>query len=173
MESYGRTRNGLNVGEQIRRLVSPPLWPADPEMYPARVIYHELEFPAKIGPFTLEGLETRHPGGSLALKVSAGGSAFVYATDFVHTNGEGDRLAEFSRGADLLIYDAQYTPEEFAGKPHFGHSTAEAGLEVLRKSGVKRMLAVHHDPAHTDDMLSAREQALGVHFAREGETIEL
>lgn len=170
---YGRTRNGLDVPEQIRRLISPPLWPAEPEEYPARMICHEISFPARIGPFTLEGMETRHPGGSLALKVTAGGKTLVYATDFVHTDGEDERLADFSREADLLIYDAQYTPEEFAGKPGFGHSTAEKGLEVLRRSGAKRLLPVHHDPACTDEMLTAREQELGVCFAREGDTIEL
>lgn len=170
---YGRSRAGLSLEQQLRRQISPPLWPVGLEGYPARVICHELEFPLRIGGFTAEGLETRHPGGSLVLKISAGGKSLVYATDFTHIHGEAERLIAFSRDTDLLLYDAQYTPEEFAGRPGFGHSTAETGLEVQRRSGAKKLLLIHHDPHHTDEMLLAREKALAVQFAREGEVVAL
>ncbi len=170
---YGRTRGGLSLREQIARLISPPLWPVAPEAYPARILFHELELPQQIGAFTVDGMETAHPGGSLVLKVSAAGKMLIYATDFDHIGGAGDRLAEFSRGADLLLYDAQYTGEEYAAKTGFGHSTAEAGIVVQRKSGAKQLLLIHHDPAQTDEMLLAREKASGVRFAREGDVIRL
>lgn len=170
---YGRTREGLSLQEQIGRLFSPPLWPVGPEAYPARIFFHELELPQRIGAFTVSGMETAHPGGSLVLKVSAGETALVYATDFDHAGGAGDRLAEFAQGADLLLYDAQYTESEYAVKASYGHSTAEAGMDVRNKSGAKQLLLIHHDPAHTDDMLYAREKVLGVRFAREGDEIRL
>ena len=170
---YGRSREGLSPREQIARLISPPLWPAPLERYPAAVFFHELEFPLRLGAFEADGMETRHPGGSLVLKVSALGKSFVCATDFVHTEGEAARLEGFSRGTDLLLYDAQYTPEEFAARPSFGHSTAEEGIRIGRACGAKRIVMVHHDPSHTDQMLLERERNLGVHFAREGEVFTL
>ncbi len=171
---YASARSGMSPEEQIRRLLSPPLWPATPDKYPARVFFHELSLPERIGAFTVEGMETtHHPGGSLVLKISAGGKTIVYATDFNHTEGEEARLTAFCRGADLLLYDAQYTREEYEQKRDFGHSTAEAGLRIQRQSGAKQLLLIHHDPAQTDEMLEAREKNLGVRFAREGDVVEL
>ena len=170
---YGRSRDGMDPRAQVACLVSPPLWPATLDQYPAKVFFHELDLPLRIGVFEVDGIETRHPGGSLALRVAACGRSFVYATDFVHTDGEAERLAAFSRGTDLLMHDAQYTPQEFAARPGFGHSTAEAALETFRLSGAKQLLLIHYDPAHTDEMLLAREKQLGVRFAREGEVVEL
>lgn len=170
---YGMSRGGLDLREQITRLVSPPLWPVGPEAYPARIFFHELELPQRIGLFSVDGMESSHPGGSLVLKISAGEKTLVYATDFDHTGGGEERLAEFSRGADLLLYDAQYTAAEYAAKAGFGHSTAEAGMAVRQMSGAKQLLLIHHDPAQTDEMLLSRERASGVRFAREGDVIRL
>ena len=86
------------------------------------------------------------------------------------------RCIGVGRGTDLLLFDAQYRRDEFAAHRGFGHSTAEQGLELMERCGAKRMLLVHHDPRATDEDLRRREHALGtpaVHFAREGETVEL
>jgi ribonuclease BN (tRNA processing enzyme) len=61
-----------------------------------------------------------------------------------------------SRGADVLIYDAQYTPEEYAGeagpsRKGWGHSTFAAGAEVARAAGVKTLALFHHDPKRNDE----------------------
>ena len=58
---------------------------------------------------------------------------------------------ELCDGADLLIHDAQYTPEEFAEKRHWGHCTVEYAVEVANASSVKTLCLFHHDPSHGDD----------------------
>ena len=86
------------------------------------------------------------------------------------------RLVEFARDADLVLFDGQYSDDELAKKRGFGHSTPSVGLDLLRRSGAKRLWIVHHDPASTDEVLLGREQSMGcdvVRFAREGDTIEL
>ncbi len=58
----------------------------------------------------------------------------------------------------------------------YGHSTVAEGLRVLNESGAKRMVFVHHDPRHNDEMLKAMEKQLGTDralFARAGDVIEL
>jgi ribonuclease BN (tRNA processing enzyme) len=56
-----------------------------------------------------------------------------------------------ARDADLLIQDAQYTPEEY--DPHhvgWGHSTYLDALHVAQQANTKRLVLFHHDPSHTD-----------------------
>jgi ribonuclease BN (tRNA processing enzyme) len=62
----------------------------------------------------------------------------------------------FARHADLLIYDAQYTPDEYAGRVGpsrrgWGHSTYEAGAALASAAGVRTLALFHHDPRRTDE----------------------
>src|SRR6185369_10019814 len=68
-----------------------------------------------------------HPkNGTLVYKLQYAGKSIVYATD-IEGYVDGDRrLIQFSKGADLLIHDAQYTVEQYTGPVStqgFGHST--------------------------------------------------
>ncbi len=168
---YGSASNGLSLEEQVTRLISPPLWPAVLSQYPADVRFQEVSFPLSIGPFFVQAMTSCHPGDSLLFRISACGKSVVYATDFEHTEEKTRELTAFAEGADLLLYDGQYTEEEYAVKKGFGHSTAGAGLRAQRESGAKRLLLIHHDPRHTDDFFRERELALGVRYARQGEVI--
>ncbi len=170
---YGNACGGLSLEEQVARLMSPPLWPAVLARYPAEAAFQEARFPLAIGPFFVSAMASRHPGGSWIYRISVCGKTIVYATDFEHTEEKTRELTAFSAGADLLLYDAQYTEEEFAVKKGFGHSTAEAGLRVQRESGAAHLLLIHHDPRHTDSFLRERETALGARYARQGEVIRL
>lgn len=64
-------------------------------------------------------------------------------------------LVELCRGADLLIYDTQFTPEEYASKPHWGHSTPDDAIAVALDAGVRRLALYHHAPGRSDDELDA------------------
>jgi ribonuclease BN (tRNA processing enzyme) len=46
--------------------------------------------------------------------------------------------------------DAQYTPEEYAGKVGWGHSSYAHAAQAAQNAGVGRLLLFHHDPAHND-----------------------
>jgi ribonuclease BN (tRNA processing enzyme) len=81
--------------------------------------------------------------------------------------------------ADLLIYDAQYTPEEYAaGKQNWGHSTWLEAVTIARETRTKRLILFHHDPDHNDRMIDsivrkARRRFPRTIAAREGLTIQL
>ncbi len=64
-------------------------------------------------------------------------------------------LVELCKGADLLIYDTQFTPEEYRQKPHWGHSTPDDAIAIGRDAGVKTIALYHHAPARTDDQQDA------------------
>ena len=61
-----------------------------------------------------------------------------------------DDFAAFSENADLLIHDAQYTPDEYNSHIGWGHSNYMQVAELAVKSSAKRTILTHHDPSHTD-----------------------
>jgi ribonuclease BN (tRNA processing enzyme) len=72
-------------------------------------------------------------------------------TDGSHSAWPG--VFDLCNGADVLIHDAQYTPEEFEGKRDWGHCTPDYAVWLAGKARVKRLALFHHDPAHDDDEL--------------------
>ena len=120
-----------------------------------------------------------HPGGVFSYRIVWRGISLVYATDLRHPVGAiDDRLVEFSRGADLLIHDAQFSPEEALRFPDWGHSSWGQAAEVAEAAQVKRLALFHHSPTSSDDMLEALETQLQVQLpqaflSREGMTIDL
>ena len=128
-----------------------------------------------IGAAKVQAAAAKHPNGCLAYRVAAGGRSVVYATDTEHdASGRIDRqLVELARGADVLVYDAQYTSDEYAQKRGWGHSTAEEGARLAEAAGVGTLVLYHHDPTHDDWQIARIEAATRARFvatvaAREG-----
>lgn len=91
-------------------------------------------------------------------------------------------VIESSKHADLLIYDAHFTPEEYPRFAHFGHSTPTHALEIALEAQVKRLVLFHHAPTRSDAAIAqmeahyralAAEQGIELSAAREGERITL
>ncbi len=138
----------------------------------------------ELSPFvTVRHSSVDHPNGCVAWRVDGGGHSVVYATDLELAEGARgavfDGLVELASNADLLIFDAMYTPEEYVGGPKggsrkgWGHSTFEMGAAVAEAARVKKLALFHHDPAHDDtfmDGLADRAQARlsSTFVAREG-----
>ena len=91
---------------------------------------------------------------------------------------ENSRIEDFIRGADILIYDAQYLQDEYeAIRTGWGHASIEHAIETARRSQIDKLVLFHHDPMRTDaeiDDLTDRfchpKQTADtqVFFAREG-----
>ena len=119
-----------------------------------------------------------HPGGAHGYRVEVDDQVFVYCTDVEHSDGIDQKVVDFARGADLLVHDAQYTPEELEKHKGWGHSSWEQAIEVAEQAGVKQLYLTHHDPDHNDAFLCEIEQECQRHFpacylAREGDEIVL
>ena len=125
-----------------------------------------------VTPFALH-----HPGGATGYRISRNGAVVVYATDHEHGNPAADqRLLHAAAGADVLIYDAQYTPEQYPSRIGWGHSTWLEATRVAAAAGVKQLILFHHDPGHDDTALHAIVQQARQHFpnttaATEGSTL--
>jgi len=106
-----------------------------------------------------------HPrDGVMLYRVEYAGKSLVYATDVEQRPGGYADVIEFTRGADLLIHDAQYLHGEYHAKTKskkgWGHSTVEMAAEIAVKAQVKRLALFHHEPQH-DDVAMQRIGRLG------------
>ncbi|HEX8816422.1 MAG TPA: MBL fold metallo-hydrolase [Terriglobales bacterium] len=129
---------------------------------------------------TLKSMWLNHPQGCMGFRLESKEGVLVYATD----NEPGDPLFDINvrklaEGADVLIYDAQYLPEEYAAKRRgWGHSHWREAVNVVMESGAKELVLFHHDPAHDDDCIDkivkdARNYYPKVRAASEGMKMEL
>ncbi len=78
-----------------------------------------------------------HVGANNGYRVEMGGASVAYLSDhqMPHDGSHTvpDDVLELCDGVDVLIHDAQYTPEEFAEKYHWGHCTVDYALFVARR----------------------------------------
>jgi phosphoribosyl 1,2-cyclic phosphodiesterase len=124
-----------------------------------------------------------HPAdGVYVYRIDYRGKSVVFATDVEGYIFGNSRLINFSKGADLLIHDAQYTKDQYVNLPTpkqgFGHSIPEMAIEVAKKAEVRSLAITHHDPLADDVQLKRIEKSLQRRFswlfyAREGLTFTI
>ncbi len=172
-----------SLRDKLSRQMTEPHFPVQLDDLSAELGYREARpnQALEIGDVRVKVARLNHPGGVFAYRIEHAGRSIVYATDTEHYACVDPVLKSLAEGADLLIYDAQYTPEEYRGdggrsKVGWGHSTYVAGVEVARAAGVRKLVLFHHDPQRTDEGV-ARIESLGREMfadtvaAREGMTI--
>jgi phosphoribosyl 1,2-cyclic phosphodiesterase len=100
----------------------------------------------------------QHPGSAYSYRFSRAGKSIVFCTDIEHGTDLDPEIVEFCRGADLLLHDAQYTPDELAHRRGWGHSSYLQAIECAQRAGVKTLVLTHHDPDHDDAFLAKIER---------------
>lgn len=176
---FGKNREGLSVKEQIMRLMSPPTWPISADRM-KNASYGDVpagEF--EIGDFTVNTMESSHPGGSTLYRFTSkeDGKSAVIAFDFNHSDGYDDKLTEFANGSDVIIYDGNMEPDEYKEHSDWGHSTPAAGAAIANRTG-SRLVLTHHGVMKTDDDLDriskeVQKDCPDAILASDGMTIEL
>jgi len=98
-----------------------------------------------------------HPQGCIGFRMECNGNILVYATDNEPGSPEHDRnVRRLAEGADVFIYDAQYTPLEYASsKKGWGHSTWREAVNIATEAQVKQLVLFHHDPDHSDNFVES------------------
>jgi len=174
-----RTRSLKQV---MAEQMAAPYFPVDIGQMKTRRDFYEIES----GRLTLEdGIQIQtawlnHPQGCMGFRLETKDGVLVYATDNEPGDATFDKaVRKLAEGADVLIYDAQYLPEEYqARRRGWGHSHWREAVNVVMESGAKELVLFHHDPDHTDAIidklvLEARNYYPKVRAASEGMEIVL
>jgi phosphoribosyl 1,2-cyclic phosphodiesterase len=156
-----------------------PYFPVPLAAMQAEMNFHELIEGASfnIGGAKVTCARLNHPWVAIAYRIDVDRAAVVYCSDtapftdmllgrdFIERPSFGtlpppvaDELkmmragvVALARNADLLIYDTQFTPEEYQSRPHWGHSRPDDAIEIAREARVKQLALFHHAPMRSDD----------------------
>jgi phosphoribosyl 1,2-cyclic phosphodiesterase len=149
--------------------MSRPTFPVTTEMLPAAIRHTEIRPGARftVGDLDVTTAPLNHPGGAIGYRLAWDGGALVYACDVEpRAGGHDPALVDLARGADLLIIDAQYLPEEYPAKVGWGHGTYEDAAEVAAAAEVGELVLTHHDPGRDDLAVARLERRARHEFAR-------
>lgn len=156
LDIYGPGQEEGTVADHFAEFLRPPYFPVTLEGLAGEIHFHDLgEEDVAIGDAKVRSRFVPHVGRTLGYRVEIDGVSIAYLPDHQQPIEDPDHVAEgvleLCGDVDLLIHDAQYTPEEFAQKSHWGHCTVDYALHVARVSGAKRVVLFHHDPDHRDE----------------------
>ena len=149
----GAPWEGHSVEEGVAGIFRPPWFPVPiSETASKKEFISVPDEPFQVGPVTVTAARLNHPQGVTAFRLDHDGVGIVFATDVEHGDqGSDSALFELAAGADILIHDAQYSPDDYNAHAGWGHSTWEDAVFAAEAAGVDRLILVSHDPVRTDD----------------------
>jgi phosphoribosyl 1,2-cyclic phosphodiesterase len=176
--SSSRTRSLKRVMEEQ---MASPYFPVNMSEMKAKREFRDIEEGrVEVDGVTIQTSWLNHPQGCLGFRLETKDGVFVYATDNEPGNELFDKnVRTLAAGADVLIYDSQYLPEEYeARRRGWGHSHWREAVNVVMESGAKELVLYHHDPDHNDNCIDkivteARNYYPRVRAASEGMEIIL
>jgi phosphoribosyl 1,2-cyclic phosphodiesterase len=166
IDLWGPRSPVLTLKERIRRSFSPPLFPIDLLDTPAEVVFHDLpKTPWRIGEAQLTASLIVHPGPTVGYRIEADGSSVAYIPDhepaltgdFTQRSRDWISGGSIAEDVDLLLHDAQYFEEEYAGRLGWGHSSVHSAIAYADAVGARRVVLFHHDPTHSDEVMERLE----------------
>ena len=163
---FGGTSLPTTIKEVLNQQMAPPYFPVKTDLFGSKITYHDVK-PGDV----IEGNSYKvtlapllHPNGCYAYRIDYQGKTMVFSTDCEHYEDRPNKnLIELSKDADVLIYDAQYTEDEYYGlngqfsRKGWGHSTMREGVKVAEAANVKKLVLFHHDPSHDDNFIKQIE----------------
>ncbi len=157
LDIYGPAQEEGSLGEVFGRFMRPPYFPVQYTDLAGEVTFHDVTDDVfAIGSRKVTVRPVPHNGPTNGYRVDGPRGSVTYISDHqapLTLDSVSDAVLELASGVDVLIHDAQYTPEEFERKQDWGHCTLEYALLVARTAQARKLVLFHHDPAHVDDEL--------------------
>lgn len=165
---WGPASTTMDLIEHLGRYLSPPLFPVRLRDLPNTEIHDVVPGSFAIGNVSVTADLICHPGITVGYRLSDNGATLAYLPDHEPALGvknfpdsaEWTSGFDLMDGVDVLIHDAQYTEEEYPMRVGWGHSTFEHTMTLAAMAGVGRLVTFHHDPSHSDEMLTEIHSAL-------------
>lgn len=168
---YAAKGFGRGIQELFSEMLTHDYFPVKLDEMKASLSFVELQGdkPVCIEDLVISYCYASHPGATLAFKIQTPKQTIGYITDnemlvgyHGHPN-EIDRdhpllapyqhMIDFFSNCDLLIHEAQYTPEEYLHHVGWGHSSISNAAVLVKHTQASQWVVTHHDPSHTDQFL--------------------
>ncbi|MBU1343240.1 MAG: MBL fold metallo-hydrolase [Proteobacteria bacterium] len=154
-----RKFSGISTKNVLGEVMKFPFFPIGLKELKADIKFEKaLNHSFTIGSILVETIPTSHTGGGLGYKFTEDKKTFVFLTDnelgFDHPEGKGVKAyLDFSRDADLLFHDGEYTQKEYKRKMNWGHSSIQDVLDLAVNANVKKLGLFHLNQDRTDDQM--------------------
>lgn len=150
---YGPMAGRKAFGVALSRAMSPPYFPLPISSIPAKMSFKTVgSRPFQIGKVRVVPRAVNHPGGAIGWRFEfPNGKSLVHITD--NEPGllsERASIVEWMRDADVLIHDAQYTPNNYKSHIGWGHSPFTYPIGLAAEANIKRLFLFHFDPSDDD-----------------------
>ena len=145
-----------NIKKLLSKAMGPPFFPVPFDRLSAQINYaNECSISFQIDSIEVHPTNLSHPNVGMGYKFIEDGKKFVFLTDnelgYRHRDGQDfEAYVDFATDADLLIHDAEYTPEEYKIKKTWGHSTYKEALKLALEARVKSLGLFHHNMGRSD-----------------------
>jgi phosphoribosyl 1,2-cyclic phosphodiesterase len=173
----GAQSKEVTLRRMIANLMDKAHLPIQLDELTARIDFHPIkEGSTKIHDGVLRSCFVNHPYSTLGYRIDVAGQSVVYISDnepfdreiaasvknvdkatlekYRKTKGDpNQRIFDFAYGADVLIHDSTYTPEEYVKHVGWGHSDYLFSLRVANESHVQRLVLFHHEQTHSDEQI--------------------
>ena len=182
---YARRRDDVHLRTVFTSQTGDPYFPTSIEEAKAKISFRELADSARfeIGDVKVVCTRLNHPYVATAYRLSVDGASVAYVSDTAPFSDilfenefiarppmafrplpEVDRaklrvmrdgVVRLCEGADLVIYDTMFTPQDYQKFPHYGHSRPRDAIDVCREAGAARLILFHHAPERSDAEVDA------------------
>ena len=150
------------IETKFQSFLNSSFWPVEMSMFAANISFNHY---TPSGSFNISdnikiiSSPHGHPGGANSLRVEIDRFSVTYVTDCEHPNSHlNQNVIDISMGTDILIHDAQYTPQQLPNHKGWGHSSWEQCVGVAKSAKVKKLALFHHNPDHGNAALDKIEQ---------------
>ena len=163
---WGARQGDVDLEVILRQQMHPVVFPVPLDELAAELTVGHVGAEAfEIDGFAVQTLRLRHPGTTLAYRLTpaGGGASMAYVTD--NELGRGGDYGEpkswrsdfvrFLQGVDVLIHDAMFTPEELEHHRGWGHSSYQEAVLLAAEARVRRLVLFHHRPERDDAAMDA------------------
>lgn len=179
-EVFGPYQGDLTIERAISAQMESVYFPVTIREFGARLMFRDLrEETLEFGPVKIDTMLLRHPGYCLGYRITSRGRRICYITDNElyqpddnrHDTRYVEHLADFVRGADVLITDTTYRDHEYPSKVDWGHSSVSQVANLAARAEVKRLHLFHHDPDQTDDDIDLKLVETRVQLVKLGSAV--
>jgi len=167
-----------SLKEMLSRIMAPPNFPVNFDEIHARMTYQDTCSDSySFGSMTITPVALSHPNQGSGYKFEEDGKCFVFLTDnelgFRHAGGlDYQDYLQFTRGADLLIHDAEYDDAEYKKTRGWGHSLYKDALRLALEAEVKKLGLFHHNQERIDAGVEAIVNECHQEITRRGKNLE-
>ena len=144
-----------DLARQIFGIFKPPFWPvALEEAIHAEYIQINEDVPFALGPLTITPFTASHPDRTTSFHITNGKKTLIYLLDSeipLMDDAAYAELVTYCKNADMVVFDAAYSPDDYAKFKGWGHSTVLDGVRLRKDSNCKHMLFSHFAPKYSDE----------------------